>query len=87
MECDAIKGGDKEEGPVGTAFGNFGVAAVVDWKENMGDGGEAWENFAQGDGVRCLIQHKAHRWAQEDYAGVLILREVFTFEISMQKPG
>ena len=74
MEGDAVDDGDEEQGPVGAAFGDFGVAAVVDGEEDVGCFGEVGQGVFEGDGVGGLGEHEGHAGPEEDDLGVFVLR-------------
>lgn len=54
MEGYAVDDADEEERPVGAAFGDLDVAAVVDGEEDVGCAGEVGEGFFEGEGVGGL---------------------------------
>ena len=54
MESDAVNDADEEERPVGAAFCDFDVAAVVDGEEDVRCLSEVWEGVFEGQGVGCL---------------------------------
>ena len=68
---------------MGAAFGDFGVAAVVDGEEDVGGFGEVGEGVFEGDGVRGLREHEGHARSEEDDLSVFVLGEVFAFEVSV----
>lgn len=54
VEGEAVEEADEEEGPVGAAFGELDVGAVVDGEEDVGCGGEVGEGVFEGGGVGRL---------------------------------
>lgn len=60
VESDAVDDGDEEKRPVGAAFGDGGVTAVVEGEEYVGGFGEVGEGFAEGERVGCLSEHEGH---------------------------
>lgn len=48
MEGDTINDTDKEKRPVGAAFSDFDVAAVVDWEEDVRGLGKVRQCVAEG---------------------------------------
>lgn len=54
MEGDAVDEADEQEGPVGAAFGELDVVAVVDGEEDVRCGCEVWEGVFEGGGVGGL---------------------------------
>lgn len=87
MEGDGVGDGDEQEGPVGAAFGEGGVAAVVDGEEDVGCAGEVREGVFEGEGIGGLHQHEGHAGAEEDNVRVGVLGEEFAFEVSAGEGG
>ena len=54
VEGEAVEEADEEEGPVGAAFGEVGVGAVVDGEEDVGCRCEVGEGVFEGGGVGGL---------------------------------
>lgn len=87
MEGDAVEETDEQERPVGAAFGEFDVGAVVDGEEDVRGVGEVWEGVFEGGGVGGLHEHEGHGGAEEDDVGVGVLGEGFALEVSVEKVG
>ena len=82
MKGHAIDDGDEEERPVGAAFGEVDVLAVVDGEEDMGGAAEIRESGDEGEGVGGLHEHEGHAGPEEDDLGVVIFGEEFSLEVS-----
>lgn len=67
---------------MGTTFGNFDIAAVVDGEKDVGCLGEVGKGVFQGQGIGRLDEHKGHGGAEEDDLGIFVLGEVFALQIS-----
>jgi hypothetical protein len=82
VEGYVVDDGDEEQGPMGAAFGNGGVAAVGDWEEDMGDIFEGGKGRGDGMGVGGLEEHEGHGGAEEDDVGVFVVGEVEALKVS-----
>lgn len=67
---------------MGTTFGHFDIAAVVDGEKDVGCLGEVGKGVFEGEGIGCLNEHKGHGGAEEDDLSIFVLSEVFTLQIS-----
>jgi len=60
VEGHAIDNRDKEEGPVGAAFRDGGVACVIDWEEDVCCVSEVGKGTFDGQGIGGLHEHESH---------------------------
>ena len=87
VESNAVNDRDEKERPVGAAFGNGRVAAIVEGEEDVGRLGEVWEGLTKGNGVGGLGKHEGHGGTEEDNVRVGELGEVLPLEVSGGRSG
>lgn len=85
MEGDSINDTDEEKRPMGAAFRDFDVAAVVDGEEDVRGSGKLRQCVAESERIGGLDQHKRHGGAKQDDVRVFVKAQNFAFEVSAKR--